>query len=139
MSDMNMSEDAAEKEFERWAEFHGIKTAASDVRIQGQVQKAKERMIKAFISGELVLDDSGVLEYTISGRSPQGFAGEKVRISGMTGKAWMAMDKYGENEQIHQLIATASAVTGKDVGWFGNLANPDFLLFTNVIALFMNA
>lgn len=134
-----MSEELAEKEFVRWAEGHGIDLTSFEGEKSNVFQGSRRRVVNAFMNGSLVLEDTGILEYTVSALSPEGYAGEKVKIRGMTGKAWMAMDKFKAEEQIHQLVATASAVTGKDMGWFSNLANPDFLLFTNVVALFTNA
>lgn len=134
-----MSEELAEREFSRWAEVHGLDLERLEGGKSREFLNSKRRMVSAFRAGSLVLDDEGVLEYTVSRLSPEGYAGEKVKVRGMTGKAWMAMDGYKADEQIHQLIATASAVTGKDTGWFASLANFDFLFFTNVVALFTNA
>ena len=133
MAEVKMSLEQAEKEFEKWAEIHGL---SFDEKIKDKVEKPKKRVMDAFMNGSLILKDTGKLNYTVSKFSPQGYAGDDVEISGMTGKAWMAMDSYKDDQQIHQLIAVASAVTGKDVGWFANLANTDFLFFTNLIALF---
>ncbi len=139
MSDTKMSQEMAEKEFERWAEVQKLDISDLGETERKRIEGAKRRIIKAFMRGALVLDDDGSLEYTISERSPTGYAGETVRIGGMTGKAWMAMDTCKADEQIHQLMAVASALTGKDVSWFGKLASRDFLVFSNIIALFMNA
>lgn len=140
MSEKNvMSDELAEQEFNKWAEMANIDVSAFGDEEAGAFQKAKQRISSAFKKGALILNDDGTLEYEISQASPAGYAGDKVKISQLNGRAWLAADKYKAEEQIHKLIAVASAITGKDTGWFANLASGDFLIFTNIVSLFMNA
>ena len=140
MSDMNMNEEAAEKEFERWAEFQGLEFDGLDEKTAATVETGfKKTLVKSLMKGSLIFNDDGNLEYTVSDRSPAGYAGEKVTITGMTGKVWMAMDGYKDTEQMHKIVAAASALTGKDHSWFARLSGKDFNLFASVVGLFLNA
>ena len=140
MGDKNvvMSEELAEKEFERWANLANIDLSGYAEDEVVAFLKIKKRISNAFKNGSLILNDDGTLEYEVSRASPAGYAGEKVKIGSLNGRAWLAADKYKSEEQIHKLIAVASAITGKDTGWFANLASGDFLFFTNIVSLFMN-
>ncbi|MBQ6782298.1 MAG: hypothetical protein IJP62_13895 [Treponema sp.] len=133
-----MSEELAEKEFERWVNLANIDLSGYAEDEVVAFLKIKKRISNAFKNGSLFVNDDGTLEYEVSQASPAGYAGDKVKISGLNGRAWLAADKYKSEEQIHKLIAVASAITGKDTGWFANLASGDFLIFTNIVSLFMN-
>lgn len=139
MSDTNMSEEAAEKEFERWAESQDFEFDNLDEKNATAVAGFRKTLVKSFMKGTLVFNDDGNLEYTVSERSPSGYAGDKVTITSMTGKVWMAMDGYKDTEQMHKIVAAASAITGKDHSWFSQLSGKDFNLFASVVGLFLNA
>lgn len=138
MSDTKMSQEMAEKEFERWADSMGLDFCGTEKEMAA-IKSLKGAVVRAFMRGALVLDDDGSLEYTVSDKSPEGIAGDKVKIGEMNGRVWLAMDGYKETEQMHKLASAASALTGKDISWFGKLSGKDFNFFTGVVGLFMSA
>lgn len=134
---VTMSEELAIKEIERWAEENDIDlyvTAQDGSRI---LDAGVSKLVKAIQSGLLVVTDDGVFEYTISDMSPEGFAGTKIVLKSPTGTAYMAMDSFKEHQGVHKNLALASAITGKDVSWFGRISNKDYKVVTIIVAFFI--
>lgn len=133
---IEMSEEQAMAEIEKWAEENDIdlyvKTSNGDLLLDATVPK----LVKAIQSGALVLNDDCEFEYTISRRSPPGFAGEKITLRTPNGAAYMAMDDYKEQQGVHRTMAIMSAITGKDVKWFGRLSNNDYKIVNYITSFF---
>ena len=136
-SKIEMSEELAMEEVRRWAEMNDIelmvRNANGDLVMDAAVPKlaAQERC------GRLALNDEGEFVYTVSEKSPAGFAGEKITFKTPTGSAYMAMDKYKDTQSVHKLMAFASAMTGKDVSWFSKLANQDYKVVQSIAGFFI--
>lgn len=131
-----ISEDLAMKEIERWAEENDIdlyvKTPSGESLLDASVPK----LVKAIKNGSLVLNENCEFEYTISNKSPAGFAGEKIILKTPTGAAYMAMDSYKDNQGVHKTMAIMSAITGKDVSWFAKLSNNDYKIVNFIVSFF---
>lgn len=131
-----MSDELAIREVERWAEENDIdlyvKTPSGNTLLDASVPK----LVKAIKNGSLVLNDDCEFEYTISKKSPEGFAGKKIVLRTPTGAAYMAMDSYKDHEGVHKTMAIMSAITGQDVSWFARLSNNDYKLINFIVGFF---
>lgn len=134
-----MSAELAEEEFNAWAENMGIDTDADAMRSETDetvLASGKRTVIRALAKGSLVTDDSGDLVYTVSKKSPEGYAGEKIKITTPPPRAFVSSGKKSGNET-NRVLAVMSGMTGKDTGWFMNLNLADFKFFAGVAGLFL--
>lgn len=138
---VTMSAELAEKEIMQWAENNDIDMigATFDDNDKLALKMTKERLVKAMTRGALTVNDKGNFVYTVSDKSPDGWAGSVVEMSPPNGRAYMSIDNYKTSQLNHKIIAITSAITGKDIGWFSNLHNTDYKMFTGITQLFMSA
>lgn len=134
-----LSEELAENEFSKWTDENDINVNTAGMNEQEAISfnLMKTRIIKAISKGLLIVNDNGNFEYTVSSRSPNGYAGDKVEILPPDGKAYMAVDNFKKDQNVHKSMAILSAMTGKDVSWFSKLANCDYKLFDAVVTFFI--
>lgn len=132
-----MSEELAMKEIERWAEDKDIDIYVVDRDGKRILDASVPRLLKEIQRGSLYLNDDCDFVYVISSKSPEGYAGEKITLKNPTGAAYMAMDKFKEQEGIHKTLAVASAITGQDIRWFANLANNDYKVVSIIVGFFI--
>jgi len=138
MEKLEINKELAEQEFENWREACDLDF---DVQYLSNDQAAlvantKRRFIKAMAAGRLVIEDD-VIIYTISEKSPEGFAGKVIKIQNPGAKLRLAMDGFKDNQQAEKEIAGMSAITGQDVGFFRKLYTTDFNLIEGIMALFI--
>ena len=136
---MVMSEELAESEFNDWAENMGLEIEVDENR--GEVNdtllsSGKKAFIRALTKGAAVINDSGILVYTVSKFSPEGYRDTEVEINVPSPRAFMATGKKG-SDGTQRALAVASGMTGKDTGWFLNLGLPDFKFFMGIVGLFL--
>lgn len=134
--EVTMSEELAMQEIERWADENDIDLYVKTPNGEPLLDATVPKLLKAIMSGALVLNDNCEFEYTISEKSPPGFAGEKITLKTPTGAAYMAMDNYKEQQSVHKTMAIMSAITGKDVSWFGRLSNNDYKIVNYITSFF---
>lgn len=132
-----MSEELAMKEIERWAEDKDIDLYVVDGNGKKILDASVPRLLKEIQRGSLYLNDDCDFVYVISSKSPEGYAGEKLTLKNPTGAAYMAMDKFKEQEGIHKTLAVASAITGQDIRWFANIANNDYKVVSIIVGFFI--
>lgn len=132
-----MSEDLAMKEIERWAEDKDIDIFVMDNSGKRVLDSSIPRLLKEIQRGNLFLNDDCDFVYVVSDKSPEGYAGEKITIKNPTGAAYMAMDKFKEQEGVHKTLAVASAITGQDIRWFANIANNDYKVVSIIVGFFI--
>ena len=132
-----MSEELAMKEIERWAEDKDIDIYVVDRDGKRILDASVPRLLKEIHRGSLYLNDDCDFVYVISSKSPEGYAGEKLTLKNPTGAAYLAMDKFKEQEGIHKTLAVASAITGQDIRWFANLANNDYKVVSIIVGFFI--
>lgn len=135
-SKVTMTEEVAMEEVRRWAEINDISLEVQDKDGNKVMDSAVPKLAKCVMSGRLVVNDEGDFEYTVSDRSPTGFAGEKLKLAAPNGAAYMGMDKFKAGQDVHKTLAVAAAVTGKDVAWFAKLDNRDYKIITIIISFF---
>ncbi len=132
-----MSEELAMKEIERWAEDKDIDIYVVDGNGKRILDASVPRLLKEIQRGSLYLNDDCDFVYVISSKSPEGYASEKLTLKNPTGAAYMAMDKFKEQEGIHKTLAVASAITGQDIRWFANIANNDYKVVSIIVGFFI--
>lgn len=133
---IEMSEEQAMAEIEKWAEENDIDLTVTAPNGEKMIDATVPKLIKAIQNGSLVLNDECEFEYTISKKSPPGFAGERITLKTPTGAAYMAMDTYKEQQNVHKTMAIMSAITGKDVSWFARLSNNDYKVINYIVSFF---
>ena len=134
---MVMSEELAMKEIERWADENDIDLYVNASNGEKLLDATAPKLIKAICRGTLIVNDDGDFEYTISDRSPEGFAGTRLTIKTPTGAAYMALDSFKEHQGVHRTFAILSAMTGKDVSWFAKLSNIDYKILNFITSFFI--
>lgn len=132
-----MTEDLAMKEIERWADDKDIDIYVMDGNGKKILDASIPRLLKEIQRGNLYLNDNCDFEYVISSKSPEGYAGKKIVLKNPTGAAYMAMDKFKEQEGVHKTMAVASAITGQDIRWFSNIANNDYKVISIIVGFFI--
>lgn len=132
-----MSEELAIAEVQRWADENDIDLTVTNDDGKQVFDAAVSKLAAQVRVGRLVLNDAGEFVYTISGKSPAGYAGEQITFHAPTGAAYMGMDNYKDTQAMHKLLAVASAMTGKDVSWFAKLANGDYKVVQHVVSFFI--
>ena len=134
-----MSEELAEKEFESWADSMGLEIDENESRsemTETLLSSGKKQFVKALTKGNGVIDDEGILVYTVSKFSPEGYRGVEVKINIPSPRAFMVSGKKG-SEGTQKALAIASGMTGQDTGWILNLGLPDFKFFMGIVGLFL--
>lgn len=93
MAEEKITRELAEKEFLEWCEANEIDCDVSDMEddMATAFASTKNDFVKAIKAGRLIFDGLD-MEYTVSKFSPEGFAGEKIRVSRPSGNIWLAMD-----------------------------------------------
>lgn len=132
-----MTEELAMKEVERWADDKDIDIYVTDGNGKRILDSSIPRLLKEIQRGNLYLNDDSDFVYVISNKSPEGYAGEKITLKNPTGAAYMAMDKFKEQEGVHKTMAVASAITGQDIRWFSNIANNDYKVISIIVGFFI--
>jgi len=122
-----------EQEFENWCDANDFEFDISKMKedVATATEELKRRFIKAMKQQRLVVKGME-LEYTVSKFSPDGFAGDKLILKAPRGNAFM---NAGE-DNAKRNMAFMSAMTGKDIGYFGKLDIRDYLFLTAVVGAF---
>lgn len=134
-----MSEELALSEFNDWAENMGLEIEAGENGEETNdvlLASGKKAFIRALTRGTATINDSGLLVYTVSNFSPEGYKGTEIEINTPSPKSFIATGKKA-NDGTQRALAVASGMTGKDTGWFLNLGLPDFKFFMGIVGLFL--
>lgn len=138
MEKLEISKEQAEQEFDDWREACDLVFDVQDLSDEQAllVTSTKRRFIKAMTAGRLVVDGDEIT-YTVSDKSPEGFAGKEIKIKNPGARLRLAMDGFKDNQQAEKEIAGMSAITGQDVGFFRRIYTTDFNLIEGIMGLFM--
>ena len=134
---IEMSEELAREDLEKWADANEIDLLVAGPNGEKVLDTGAAKLIKAIQKGRLVLTGDNEFEYTISEKSPPGYAEKKLLIKAPVGAAYMAMDKFKDQEGFHKTAAFLSATTGQDVAFFSKIHNIDFKVLNAVASFFM--
>lgn len=132
-----MSEELALEEVKRWAEANDVDLTVKNADGEDVLDAVVPKLVKCVQQGRLVVNDKDEIEYTISAKSPEGLAGEKITLIAPTTAGYMTMDKYKDKENVHKILALAAAMTGKDVAWFAKLHNTDYKVIAIIVNFFI--
>lgn len=134
--EVKISAETAEKEFLRWADAMDFELDADDEKDAANLESSKKKITRAVEKGSCAVNDEGNLVYTVSKQSPEGYAGEDIVISRPNARGYIqgAGKKDGG---ISMTLGVMSGMTGKDTGWFSNLALKDFNFFSAVAYFFL--
>ncbi|MCR4631410.1 MAG: hypothetical protein K5786_07235 [Treponema sp.] len=133
-----VADEVCEKEFNEWCEANGIDYDVSNMNEESAeaFNKNKSTMKNAAKAGRLVFD-GGKLEYTVSAKSPENYAGNVLKIGEPTGKIFTAMDGLKETQLFKKQTCVMSALTGKDTGYFDKLHASDWKLLQAIVVFFL--
>ena len=134
---IEMSEEQAMAEIEKWAEENDFDLYVKTENGMPVIDETVPKLIKAIRAGRLVLNDDGDFEYTVSEKSPHGYAGTKITFRTPSGAGFMAMDSFKAQETVHKQLAVASASTGMDISWFGKLHAMDYKIAFYIAGFFL--
>ena len=134
---IEMSEELAREDLEQWADANEIDLFVSGPNGEKVLDAGTAKLIKAIQKGRLVLTADNEFEYTISEKSPAGYAGTKLLIKAPGGAAFMAMDKFKDQEGYHKTAAYLSAITGQDVAFFSKINHVDVKVLNSTASFFM--
>ncbi|MBD5437717.1 MAG: hypothetical protein HDR37_03965 [Treponema sp.] len=136
-SNITMTEEVAMAEVRRWAELNEIDLTVKNADGERVMDGAVAKLAAQVQNGRLVLNEDGEFVYTVSAKSPAGYAGEQITFHAPTGAAYMGMDGFKDTQSMHKLMAVASAMTGKDIAWFAKLSNGDYKVVQNIVGFFI--
>ncbi|MBR4159916.1 MAG: hypothetical protein IKT97_07700 [Spirochaetia bacterium] len=123
-----------EVEFENWCDANDLEKDVSVMKedLAEAFIDLKKRFIKAMKQQRLVVKGQE-LEYTVSKFSPDGFSGEVLTIKAPRGNAFIGTS----DDSAKKTMAFMSAMTGKDIGYFGKLDIRDYLFLAGVVGAFL--
>lgn len=134
-----VAEEIANKDFENWCELNGIEYDTGDMNEEEikDFQTNKKPIIKACMRGNLIFNDNGEIDYTISNYSASGFAGTVLHIERPTGKIFSSLDGFKDTQNIRRAVSVMSALTGKDLGYFDKLSAVDWKVLRGIVTFFL--
>lgn len=134
-----MSEELAESEFNRWAEENDIDTDTAEMNEDEKksFDNMKKKIVKSIASGQSVVNDEGNLEVTLGKNNPAGYAGTALTFKAPSAQAFLGIDNFKDNQNIHKMAAIMSAMTGKDISYFSKICVKDFKLFMVIATFFL--
>jgi hypothetical protein len=128
--------EAAEKEFERFADEMEIETNFSDEKDEDAIklfESNKEIMIKAIQKGSLVINDNCEPVYT----PVRSHESKPIVFKEPTGAALMAMDKRKSSESMARAYATMADMSGQHPSVFAKMVWRDLKVCQAVSAIFL--
>ena len=134
-----MSEELAENEFARWAEENDINTDTASMNDdeKNSFDGMKKKVVKSISLGQTVVNDEGNLEITLGKNNPEGYKGSVLTFKAPSAQAYLGIDNFKANQNVHRMVAVMSAMTGKDISYFSKICNKDFKLFMVIATFFL--
>lgn len=132
-----MSEEMALDELKKWAEDNELDIFSTDDKGRTIIDSAMLKLAKKMQEGSLSINENNEIEYIVSEHSPAGYAGEKLTFTSPDGSAFMATDKFKQEEGTHRVLAVASAMTGQDIRWFAKLNHVDYKIAILIASFFI--
>jgi len=136
MADNKISLEMAEQEFMRFGDAMDLDfdTDFMDEEDRKGFEANKRRIVKAIMSGAMVVNDDGCPVYT-----PQKAVGDVNAITFYepTGATYMAMDRKKKTEDMGKMIAVMADFTQTSSGILSKMKNSDFKVCLAVTLLFL--
>jgi hypothetical protein len=136
MAENKISVEMAEQEFERFGEAMDLDfdTSFMDEEDRKGFEGSKRRIVKAIMSGAMIINDEGCPVYT-----PQRAQGDvnPITFYEPTGATYMAMDRKKKTEDMGKMMALMADYTQTSSGLFAKMKNADFKVCLAVTTLFL--
>jgi hypothetical protein len=136
--DFKMSQEMAEKEFERFADDMDLDLDTTDMDSEtlDAFNRQKKKLLNALIKGTLVINEKGEAVYTPE-KEGSGHK-EPITFHERTGASVMAIDQYKKNQDIRKTYAIMGAMTELPSNVFSKLKGVDIKTCEAIFALLMD-
>lgn len=130
-----VSKEQAELEFYNFAEEMDldIELDSMDEESAQELQKIKDKMIKAIMYGSLTFNDDMEPVFT-----PQRSGDVKpLTFKEPKGSTFKCMDGHKDNQNMGKMFAVMAEMTGTTAGTFSKLSGQDFKICSSIVAIFL--
>jgi len=128
-----VDQETADREFERFATAMDLEidTSKMDEEDRKGFEQQRGRVIKAIMTGSLVINEDGEPVFTPS------FEGNALTFYEPTGGTYMAMDRKKNSENMARMATVMAEMTKTSPKTFANMKNRDFKVCLAITLLFM--
>ena len=133
-----ITKELAEQEFERFVEAMDIDVDPARMTDQDQknFDKARYRVIQAFMDGSLVLNDDGEAVYTPQNAKTPDHT--PITFYEQTGADLMASDNKKDTQKVSQMYAMMASMCKVPAKTFALMRGRDLKVVTSIFALLMD-
>jgi hypothetical protein len=133
---VKVSEEVAEQDFERFAEYWDIDTETETMSPEDRdsFEGQKSRILRAIKNGRAAIGDDGKLTYKL--REPIGEY-ESLTFKLPRGDAFISMDKHKERQSMHKIQTLIAGMTGVPSSLLSRLNGIDMKFGMGVASLFL--
>jgi len=121
-----IDKETAEEEFGRicegWETFLDFDSYNEDEKVD--VKKLKSQIVNAIRLGRLSYNQDETISYTISEKSKE-HSGKEIIISRPGGKAYLGIDQFKDQQNIHKTYAVLAMMINKPIAFIGQLDGID--------------
>ena len=139
MTEYKLSNELAEIEFNRFCEEMDIDTDCHNEEDQESLDKIKSKIIKALMTGNLVINDDGEPVYTT--KKPVKVGGEEdirtLTFYDYDGELMTATHGYSSKKPFHQMFALMGKMTRTSPAMFMNMNRRDLAVCNGIATLFL--
>lgn len=135
MKEPVVAREVAEAEFDRFVEAMDIEASTADMDAEDKkgFNEQKDRIVKAVMSGALIINDNGEPVYTPARTKDA----DALTFHEPTGASLMAMDRKKKTEDVGKLYATMGDMTKTHANTFSKMKMPDLKVCMAVTTLFL--
>lgn len=130
-----IAREVAEAEFDRFVEAMDIEASTADMDAEDKkgFLEQKDRIVKAVMSGALIVNDNGEPVYTPARTKDA----DALTFHEPTGASLMAMDRKKKTEDVGKLYATMGDMTKTHANTFSKMKMPDLKVCMAITTLFL--
>lgn len=130
-----IAREVAEAEFDRFVEVMDIAASTADMDAEDKkgFLEQKDRIVKAVMSGALIVNDNGEPVYTPARTKDA----DALTFHEPTGASLMAMDRKKKTEDVGKLYATMGDMTKTHANTFSKMKMPDLKVCMAITTLFL--
>lgn len=135
MKEPVIAREVAEAEFDRFVEVMDIEanTTGMDEEDKKGFLEQKDRIVKAVMSGALIVNDAGEPVYTPARTKDA----DSLTFHEPTGASLMAMDRKKKTEDVGKMYATMGDMTKTHANTFSKMKMPDLKICMAITTLFL--
>lgn len=131
-----MPEEMARAELDKWMDENDI-IVSDDTR--ENISSDIDNVVYAIMRGDLVVEEDGTANYTVSKKTKGAAQGQKVAITEPSGNAFMEMGKKKDVSEMDRLVTVVCSMANVSRAWLADLAARDYKVLLSVCSLFMLA